>query len=326
MCAGFVFSQVILASVRLGLFQILQQRPLTLDELAPRLGLGPDATRRLLRAGLSLELIEMRSGDRYALGQRGAALLGNPAILDMVEHNAMYYVDLADPVALLKGEAPPTNIARYWPYAGTPTPAGLTGDETTPYTSFMGATQRMIAGDILDAYPLSKRSCLLDVGASDGSFLIEAAQRSPTLRLMGFDLPAVAARANARLKTTAFAKRAHVTGGDFYTDDLPTGADTVSLVRIMLDHNDDGVLKLLSRIHAALPEGGELLIAEPISDAPGTGPIADAYFGFYLLAMGRGQPRSSVEMAKLLTAVGFSKVRMIRTRRPLLTGLLVAQR
>jgi demethylspheroidene O-methyltransferase len=170
MCAGFVFSQVILASVRLGLFQILQQRPLTLDELAPRLGLGPDATRRLLRAGLSLELIEMRSGDRYALGQRGAALLGNPAILDMVEHNAMYYVDLADPVALLKGEAPPTNIARYWPYAGTPTPAGLTGDETTPYTSFMGATQRMIAGDILDAYPLSKRSCLLDVGASDGHF------------------------------------------------------------------------------------------------------------------------------------------------------------
>jgi demethylspheroidene O-methyltransferase len=326
MCAGFVFSQVILAGVRLGLFQILHERPQTLAELAPRLGLTSDAALRLLRAGISLELVEMRSSERYALGQRGAALLGNPAILDMVEHNAMYYADLADPVALLRGEAPPTNISRYWPYAGTTDPSVLSGDKTMPYTSFMGATQRMIAGDILDAYPLTKRVGLLDVGASDGSFLIEAAERSPTLRLMGFDLPAVAAKANSRLAALPIANRAHVTGGDFYTDDLPTGADTVSLVRIMLDHNDDGVVKLLARIHACLPEGGELLIAEPISDAPGTGPIADAYFGFYLLAMGRGRPRSSVEMAKLLNAVGFLKVRMIPTRRPLLTGLLVAQR
>jgi demethylspheroidene O-methyltransferase len=326
MCAGFVFSQVILAGVRLGLFQILQERPHQLEELAPRLGLTEDATLRLVRAAISLELVERRSGDRYGLGQRGAALLGNPSILDMVEHNAMYYADLADPVALLRGQAPPTQIARYWPYAGTGDPATLSGAETTPYTSFMGATQRMIAGDILDAYPLTHRSCLLDIGASDGSFLMAAGARAPHLKLMGFDLPAVAKRANARLAASDFAGRSHVTGGDFYTDDLPTGADTVTLVRIMLDHNDDGVLKLLSRIHQALPKDGQLLIAEPISDAPGTGPIADAYFGFYLLAMGRGRPRSSIEMTKLLTAVGFSKVRMIATRRPLLTGLLIAQR
>jgi demethylspheroidene O-methyltransferase len=326
MCAGFVYSQVILASVRLGLFQMLQERPMTLAELAPRLRLRDDAALRLLRAGVALELFDMRSGDRFGLGQRGAALLGNPSILDMVEHNAMFYADLRDPVALLRGEATETNIARYWPYAGTGDPASLDGGDTTPYTAFMGATQRMIAGDILDAYPMQHRKSLLDIGASDGSFLLEAGRRAPALRLMGFDLPAVAERANARLTAEGLGARAHVSGGDFYTDDLPRGADTVSLVRILLDHDDAGAAQLLRRVHACLDNAGEVLIAEPMSDIPGTGPIADAYFGFYLLAMGRGRPRSSAEMRKLLIQAGFRTVRIMPVRRPILTGLLVAQR
>jgi demethylspheroidene O-methyltransferase len=61
-----------------------------------------------------------------------------------------------------------------------------------------------------------------------------------------------------------------------------------------------------------------------MSDTPGAEPIGEAYFGFYLLAMGSGRPRTPGELISMLRAVGFRQVRLRPTRRPLLTRLLVA--
>jgi demethylspheroidene O-methyltransferase len=52
--------------------------------------------------------------------------------------------------------------------------------------------------------------------------------------------------------------------------------------------------------------------------------MSDAYFGFYLLAMGSGQPRTPAELTTLLHAAGFGRIKLLRTRNPLLTRLLVA--
>jgi demethylspheroidene O-methyltransferase len=54
--------------------------------------------------------------------------------------------------------------------------------------------------------------------------------------------------------------------------------------------------------------------------------MGDAYFGFYLLAMGRGRPRRAEELAAMLVAAGFEAVRHVPTRMPLQTRLIVARR
>ncbi len=112
--AGFVYSQVLFACARLKLFEILAAGPLELPDVAGRLGLSQEAARRLLDAAASLDLAERRGAARYGLGQLGAAFAGNPAALSLVEHQPMLYADLADPVALLKGEKRAT-LADYWP-------------------------------------------------------------------------------------------------------------------------------------------------------------------------------------------------------------------
>ena len=53
----------------------------------------------------------------------------------------------------------------------------------------MSRTQPLIAEDILDAYPVRRHRCLLDVGGGDGAFLMAAADRASALRLLLFDLP-----------------------------------------------------------------------------------------------------------------------------------------
>ncbi len=325
LCGGFVYSQVLFACVRLDLFVALSEGPKGVDALSARLGLAPGATARLLAAAHSLDLVDVRGAGRYGLGDLGAALLGNPSIAALIEHHALLYADLADPVALLRGEPRSRALAAYWPYAGTGHPSDLTGQEVSPYTALMSASQAMIAAEVLAAYPLHRHRCLLDVGGGDGAFLLAAAERDGRLRVMLFDLPAVAERARARFADAGIAGRASAFGGDFHTDALPVGADVASLVRVIHDHDDPGALAILGAVRAILPDGAPLLLAEPMAGTPGAEPVGAAYFGFYLLAMGRGRPRTPAELGRLLRAAGFGRVVAVPTRTPMLTGLLVAR-
>jgi demethylspheroidene O-methyltransferase len=325
LCAGFVYSQVLAAWVRLRLGDILLEGAQTRDALAQRLALSADATGRLLDAAVSLRLAARRGGDRYGLGPLGAALAGNPGIAAMVEHHALLYADLRDPVALLRGDGRDTELARYWPYAGAEAPAALPAERVAAYTGLMSASQSLVAGEVLDAYPFGRHRCLLDVGGGDGTFLAAAAARAPALRLMLFDLPAVAERARARFAAAGLADRATAIGGDFFADRLPAGADAVSLVRVLHDHDDAGAVAILRAVRRALPEDGVVLVAEPMAGTRGAEPVGDAYFGFYLLAMGRGRARTPDEIGDLLRRTGFGRIRLVATRRPLQMRLMVAR-
>ena len=102
------------------------------------------------------------------------------------------------------------------------------------------------------------------------------------------------------------------------------GADLISLVRILHDHDDDAALDLLRNIRRAIPAHGALIIAEPLAGTRGAEPVGGAYFAFYLLAMGSGKARSFAEISHLLQGAGFAGARQIATRRPMLTGLIAA--
>ncbi len=331
--AGFVYSQVLSACVQLDLFEILARSPQSPESLARQLGLSDEAMARLLAAAAALQLVERRRGGRFGLGALGAPLVGNDAIKAMVHHHTALYADLADPVALLRGRAAaaPGALARYWPYAAAEADDAPAGPEQLPpadvaaYSALMSASQPLVADQILDAYPVGRHTCLLDVGGGEGTFLAAAAARAPGLHLHLFDLPAVAERARARFAALGLSHRAQATGGSFLRDALPPGADLISLVRVVHDHDDAAVMTLLLAARAALPAGGTLLLAEPMADAPGARAMGDAYFGFYLLAMGRGKPRSPAQLQDMLQRAGFTQTRTVPTRMPLQTGLIVAR-
>lgn len=326
LCAGFVYSQVLFACVKLDLFELLARRPLSVAEVARQAKLNEDAARRLLLAAASLDLLQDRGQDRFGLGQIGAAMRANPGVKAMIEHHAMFYADMADPVALLRGEVTETKLARYWPYADGINPASLVTSDVAPYTNLMATSQQFVATDVLDAYDVSRHKRLMDVGGGDGSFLRSAAARAPALDLTLFDLPAVVETARPRFSAAGLADRATLVGGSFSHDPLPRGADLVTLVRIAHDHGDDLVEKLLAAIFAALEPGGTILIAEPMAGDANSAPMADAYFGFYLLAMGKGRARKPSELMAMLTRSGFVAPRQFAMPRPLLSGLIQARK
>ncbi len=322
--AGFVYSQILASCVQLDLFTHLQRGPQTPAQLAGKLGLDLEATERLLRGAIALRLAQQRSGGRVGLGTLGAALQGNEGVKALIAHHGLLYTDLADPVALLRTRGGATRLGDYWGYATQAAPAGLGAQEVASYSALMAASNAMISDQVLNAYDMRRHRVLLDVGGGEGAFLQAAAGRAPHLQLMLFDLPQVVARAQARLGAAGLAARAALHGGSFFTDALPQGADVISLVRVVHDHDDDAVMKLLRAVRAALPPGGTLLLAEPMSGGAAA-PIADAYFGFYLLAMGSGRARTPETLAGMLIQAGFTKPRLYRTAAPMLTRLMVAR-
>ncbi len=324
LCAGFVYSQVLLTCVRLRLLELLRPGPLSLLQIASRLDLRAEAAEALLSAAAALELLEPRGGQRWGLGPLGAALLGNTAVLRMIEHHPALYEDLRDPVALLRLPQQQSQLAALWPYARHREPRDLDETQIGAYTSLMSDTQALVAEEVLDGYPIARHRCLLDVGGGDGTFLASAAARAPQLKLLLFDLPAVALRAQARLSAAGLASRVEIHGGDFTLGALPMGADLVTLIRVLHDHDDAAALSLLRAVRRALPLGGRVLLAEPMSDTPGSLPGATAYFAFYLRAMGQGKPRSAPQIARLLLAAGFARTRLHPTSRPWQCALVTA--
>ncbi|MGL5116019.1 MAG: methyltransferase [Beijerinckiaceae bacterium] len=323
--SGFVKTQTLTACLSLGLFDILKAGPLPVAEIARRSGLDEAAADRLVRAAVACRLLAWRGG-KVGLGALGAAVNGSPGVRAMVRHNQAFYRDIADPVALLKGEAPPGELKAYWPYAGAAGAAAETGGDAAAYSDLMAQSQDLIAGDVLDAVDIRPFRRLMDVGGGDGTFLRAAARRAPELALTLFDLPGVARIAEPRFAAAGLAARTTAVAGDFGRDSLPVGADVVSLVRIAHDHDDPVVEKLFAAVFAALEPGGTLIIAEPMSGIAGAEAMSDVYFGFYFLAMGAGRARRPDELASMLVRAGFETPRLKPTRRPLMASVMLAKK
>ena len=84
-------------------------------------------------------------------------------------------------------------------------------------------------------------------------------------------------------------------------------------------------MRLLRRVREALPDRGILLIAEAMAGARGAETVGDAYFAFYLMAMGKGRARRASELHEMLREAGFRRSRELSTRFPIQTGLIVAE-
>lgn len=318
--AGFVHSQVLAALVELRILHILMDDgPLTLERLAMRTGVPQDRLRVLLRAGVSLGILRLRGG-RHALARRGAALLGVPGLEAMILHHRAFYRDLEDPARFFR-EGGETELARFWPYV-----FGAESAEDPEivrrYSTLMADSQTLVAEETLRAVSFAGTRHLMDVGGGTGSFLSAALAANPGLRATLFDLPEVVAGAGPRLAAAGVAGRVAIATGSFRDDALPEGADAISLVRVLYDHDDETVAGLLARVHAALPSGGQVVVSEPMAGAPRPERAADAYFAIYTLAMGTGRTRTPDEIAALLEAAGFRRVCRIGTHRPFVTSVV----
>ena len=319
--AGFTYSQTLLACVESGLLDLLGEGVSGVDRIAKVTGLPAAAAERLVRAATGIGIAEEVAPRLWMLGREGAGLINNAGARAMIRHHSLLYQDLADPLALLRADrASPTRLSEFWRYAASADAGAETTESVAPYSELMAASQAMVSEQVLGSYGFSETRKLLDIGGGFGVFAHAVRRAHPEIEVGVFDLPGVV-QGGADQGGDRIARHA----GDFFRDPLPRGYDTISLTRILHDHDDGPALKLLHAIREALPSGGRLIIAEPMAKVRGAEPMGETYFGLYLWAMRSGRPRSVAEIQAMLQQAGFQGSDEIATQQPMITSLIVAR-
>jgi acetylserotonin N-methyltransferase len=155
---------------------------------------------------------------------------------------------------------------------------------------------------IVAAFDLSGFHHMVDLGGATGHLALAARERYPQLKVTLFDLPSVIPFAREMVHGEI-----ELVEGDFFADDLPP-ADLYAVGRILHDWNEEKIRRLLAKIHASLPAGGALLIAERLLNEDRSGPVSTHMQSLSMLVCTEGRERSLSEYRSLLREAGFGDV------------------
>ncbi len=323
--AGFVYSQTLLAMVELDLFVYFKDGPASIAELSKETQIPKRNMTMLCQSATAIEILEFVGDEQYALSRLGAAVLGVPGLTDMIRHHRLFYEDLRDPVGLLKNKVE-THMSKYWPYVlNNNQPVSLKPEVAGIYSDLMRSSQQLVAEETLRLISFSSTTRLLDIGGGTGAFIEEVSKVTEGISFCLFDLPQVVEKAKA-LPFFHNRNQFETLAGSFVFDKIPAGFDTITLIRVLYDHNDDVVIALLKKIYDVLPATGRVIISEPMSG--GKNPIrsGDSYFGFYTMAMSTGRPRSSLEHKNFLKEAGFRTIKKHKGTREFITQVISARK
>jgi len=153
---------------------------------------------------------------------------------------------------------------------------------------------------------------LLDVGGGSAAYDIELCRLYPDLTARVYDLPRVVDIAARKIREAGLAERIETVPGDFFADSsLPEGADTVLLSMVLHDWAEDRCRTILQKCWAALPSGGQVIIAELLVNDTRTGPADAALMSLNMLVETEGRNYTSSEYRTWLAELGFHDVRTV---------------
>lgn len=262
---SFWNAKALLSAVELGVFDALAEAPADDETLRKRLGLHQRAARDFFDALVAMKALEREDGVyRNAADTDFFLVRGRPSyvggLLEMA--NARLYESWGHLTEALKtGRRQSENKKEGDLFAALyADPERLRG-----FLAAMSGVSAGAARAIADKFPWRDYKSFMDVGAAQGIVPVTLARAHPHLTGGGFDLPQVGPIFEDFVAANGLANRLRFHAGDFFADDLP-GADVIVMGHILHDWDLDQKRALLRKAHAALPEGGALIVYEALID------------------------------------------------------------
>ena len=299
------------AADELGLFEALQARAASAEELAERLELSAAALKALLPLLASLGFLAVRLGRYHLTG---------PAELYLIKQSPLYW-----------GHA--FAIHRQNPWASRMMAAlksrpveslSILGEQQRPVDSwesgeldpamarmlcaFMHSHSLPAALGLAGSPRFGSTKRLLDVGGGSGCFSIALAERRPELRCTILELPVMGELAKAYIEAADLQVRVQTCPLDMFRQPWPGGHDAVLMSNIFHDWDEQTCARLARMAFDALEPGGRIHLHEMLLDDQGTGPLPAAAFAMQMLVGTNGRQYSAAELARPLEDAGFADI------------------
>jgi SAM-dependent methyltransferase len=301
--------RIILAAVRLGVFEALADAPLPTAILAQRLQTDPKGTALLLNALESLGYVR-REGPAYGNTPMTAKWMlrrsGNfgPGFEFWGASLFKLWDSLED--SLRAGQS--TLNLYHW-IEDQP-------EVSRAFQEWMIALADFTSNEVLRlvCLPASARR-LLDVGGGHGAYSVAFCRRYPALTATVLDRPQALTTAHAHVSSAGLLERISLRAGDFLAGELGEGYDVALLFNIVHGFTDEQNRSLVSRAARALRPGGLLVLAEQLAGGPsgGAAHAVQQILGLSYYHLLQGQLYSFETVADWMRSAGLSSVRRVES-------------
>jgi hypothetical protein len=172
------------------------------------------------------------------------------------------------------------------------------------FTLALAGRAKNVAPVLAERVPMADTKVLLDVGGGTGIYSIACLKKHPKLRAIVWDRPQVLKVAKEFADAAGVADRLELRPGDMFVDPVPTGCDVMLLSNILHDWDVPECRMIVSRLAAALPKSGRLLIHDAFLNDTLDGPLPVALYSANLFCITEGRCYSAAEYGAWLTEAG----------------------
>lgn len=323
LASGFELPLIIGAAVQHRVFDLLEQGPKTLEQVASESGASLRGIRAVMNALIGLKFLRKDDG-RYALTPESEAFLvrGKSQFLGIL---------LADMQSKWRAAAPAeTGRWRMWldinevVRAGKPAaPVNLEQHGSKYFKGFVEAlfgshygAARTLAKALGIAHK-EKPVRVLDLAAGSGVWGIALARESPRVTVTAVDWPSVLEISTTMARRWGLLQRFQFVAGDLLSADFGGSYHIAVLGHILHTEGSTRSQALLKRTFEALAPGGIIAIADFLVNEDRTGPPMALIWAVNMLVQTEeGDTFSFGEIGRWLRDVGFENPRLLENPGP----------
>jgi hypothetical protein len=320
--SGFWISRAVYVIGKLGIPDLLQTGPKTAAELASATNTHAPSLFRILRALVSVGVLNSSDGERFAQTPLSETLVtdapGSLRWFAISELGQEHYPAWGNVMHSVKtGEIAFDNFfgVDIWKYfQQNPEDAAVFNNSMSNITAAANEA-------ITSLYDFSQFGTLVDVGGGHGGLITSILKQNPELKGVLFDAPEVIEGARPKIEAAGLANRLETVAGNFFQS-VPAGGDAYIMKWIIHDWDDEKSNTILRNCRSQMPANGKLILVDSV--VPETNePHFSKFIDLNMLVMTGGKERTEKEFAQLLADAGFKLLRVIPTDLP--TSIIEAE-
>jgi SAM-dependent methyltransferase len=315
MILSFMVSQAISVAAKLGIADLLGEKPKTSAELAAETNVDARSLHRVLRALSSVGIFTEVDPDCFGLTPLAETLRSD--VPGSLRGTAIYMGE--------DWHMRPWGDIMYSVRTGQPSFEHVFGQPVFPYLAqhpddarvfdaAMTSLSASVVGAIVEAYDFTNIERIVDIAGGQGQLISAILKTNPRMKGILFDVPQVLEKASSLLEAEGVAERCELATGDFF-EAVPGGGDAYIMKHIIHDWEDERSLKILRNCHRVMRSDDRLLLVEmvvPEGNEPGPGKFID----LEMLLFTGGCERTAAEYRSLLDKGGFKLTNITPTNSP----------
>jgi hypothetical protein len=310
---GFWFSRAVYIAAKLGIADLVSERPRSAVELAAATQSHAPSLYRILRALASRNIFTEDASGRFSMTPAAVALQsearGSLRAFLMTELGEEHYPAWGNLLHTVKtGETAFDCTFKMSPwefFSQNPENAAIFDRAMTNVNGIVNAA-------IVRAYDFSRAKLLVDVAGGQGTLMAAVLKSHFGVRGILLDMPHVIEATKRILEAEGLGARCQVVAGDIFKS-VPAGGDLYLMKWIIHDWDNERSVAILKNCRAAMEAHGKLILVEAVLP-PGNQHSMSKFFDLNMLVMTGGRERSESEYKALFQASGFRLTRIIPTQ------------